>query len=147
MAVVDGGEGVYLAVQVQARSMVDRAVERAGPLLRRIFPTAVDAELLALDSEVEHLDQVIGSAGLEGRPATAEDIVLADAPFVLAGLPAPHNLLAVPGGGVGARGPRVVHRRRRPRQERRTQVTTSLRVGERGVNWEDPLCANDAGPH
>jgi hypothetical protein len=43
----------------------DRAVERAAPLLRRIFPTAVEAELLAWDSEVEHLDQVIGSAGLD----------------------------------------------------------------------------------
>ena len=58
---------VYLGVQVQTRRMVDRAVERAAPVLRKILPEAVDAELTALDSEVEHLDQVIGSAGLEGR--------------------------------------------------------------------------------
>src|SRR5439155_3273443 len=41
---------VYLGVQVQTRNMVDRAVERAAPLLRRVFPAAVDAELVALDS-------------------------------------------------------------------------------------------------
>ena len=65
---------VYLGVQVQTRRMVDRAVERAAPLLRRIFPDAVDAELVALDSEVEHLDQVIGSPGLDGRPVYAEEM-------------------------------------------------------------------------
>ena len=32
----------YLGVQVQTRNMVDRALERAAPLLRRIFPTAVE---------------------------------------------------------------------------------------------------------
>jgi len=65
---------VYLGVQVQTRRMVDRAVERAAPVLRKILPEAVDAELAALDSEVEHLDQVIGSAGLEGRPVHAEEM-------------------------------------------------------------------------
>jgi len=59
---------VYLGVQVQTRNMMDRAVERAAPVLRKVFPDAVDAELVALDSELEHLDQVIGSAGLDGRP-------------------------------------------------------------------------------
>jgi hypothetical protein len=88
---------VYLGVQVQTRNMVDRAVERAAPLLRRIFPTAVDAELLALDSEVEHLDQVIGSAGLEGRPVTAEEMAWLMHRSCSLGLPAPRNLPAVPG--------------------------------------------------
>jgi hypothetical protein len=88
---------VYLGVQVQTRNMVDRAVERAAPLLRRIFPTAVDAELLAIDSEVEHLDQVIGSAGLEGRPVTAEEISWLMHRSCSLGLPAPRNLPAVPG--------------------------------------------------
>jgi hypothetical protein len=33
--------------------------------------TAVDAELMAVDAEVEHLNQVIGGVGLEGCPVTA----------------------------------------------------------------------------
>ncbi|MGB3438768.1 MAG: ATP-binding protein [Actinophytocola sp.] len=88
---------VYLGVQVQTRNMVDRAVERAAPLLRRIFPAAVDAELLAIDSEVEHLDQVIASAGLEGRPVTAEEMSWLMHRSCSLGLPAPRNLPAVPG--------------------------------------------------
>jgi AAA domain-containing protein len=88
---------VYLGVQVQTRNMMDRAVERAAPLLRKVFPTAVDAELLALDSEVEHLDQVIGSAGLEGRPVTAEEMSWLMHRSCSLGLPAPRNLPAVPG--------------------------------------------------
>jgi hypothetical protein len=87
---------VYLGVQVQTRRMVDRAVERAAPLLRRIFPDAVDAELVALDSEVEHLDQVIGSAGLDGRPVTAEEMSWLMHRSCSLGLPAPRNLPAVP---------------------------------------------------
>ncbi|MET9627262.1 ATP-binding protein [Lentzea sp. NPDC006480] len=88
---------VYLGVQVQTRNMMDRAVERAAPVLRRVFPDAVDAELVALDSEVEHLDQVIGSAGLEGRPATAEEMSWLMHRSCSLGLPAPRNLPAVPG--------------------------------------------------
>ncbi len=88
---------VYLGVQVQTRNMVDRAVERAAPLLRRIFPDAVDAELVALDSEVEHLDQVLGSAGLEGRPVTAEEMSWLMHRSCSLGLPAPRNMPAVPG--------------------------------------------------
>ncbi|HEY1574140.1 MAG TPA: ATPase, partial [Pseudonocardiaceae bacterium] len=87
---------VYLGVQVQTRRMVDRAVERAAPLLRRIFPDAVDAELVALDSEVEHLDQVIGSAGLDGRPVSAEEMSWLMHRSCSLGLPAPRNLPAVP---------------------------------------------------
>ena len=88
---------VYLGVQVQTRTVVDRAVERAAPLLRRVFPTAVDAELMALDAEVEHLDQVIGTAGLEGRPVTAEEMSWLMHRSCSLGLPAPRNLPAVPG--------------------------------------------------
>ena len=87
---------VYLGVQVQTRNMVDRAVERAAPLLRKIFPAAVDAELMAIDSEVEHLDQVIASAGLEGRPATAQEMSWLMHRSCSLGLPAPRNLPAVP---------------------------------------------------
>ncbi|CAM00915.1 ATP-binding protein [Saccharopolyspora erythraea] len=88
---------VYLGVQVQTRNVVDRAVERAAPLLRRVFPEAVDAELVALDSEIDHLDQVIGSAGLDGRPVTAEEISWLMHRSCSLGLPAPRNLPAVPG--------------------------------------------------
>jgi hypothetical protein len=88
---------VYLGVQVQTRRAVDRAVERAAPLLRKILPEAVDAELTALDSEVEHLDQVIGSAGLEGRPAHAEEMSWLMHRSCSLGLPAPRSMPAVPG--------------------------------------------------
>ncbi len=88
---------VYLGVQVQTRSMVDRVVERAAPVLRRVFPTAVDAELVALDAEVEHLDAVIGVTGLEGRPVTAEEMSWLMHRSCSLGLPAPRNLPAVPG--------------------------------------------------
>ncbi|MCU1686124.1 MAG: hypothetical protein JWQ81_6863 [Amycolatopsis sp.] len=88
---------VYIGVQVQTRRAVDRAVERAAPLLRKILPEAVDAELTALDSEVEHLDQVIGSAGLEGRPVHAEEMSWLMHRSCSLGLPAPRNLPAVPG--------------------------------------------------
>ncbi|WP_179953762.1 ATP-binding protein [Lentzea guizhouensis] len=88
---------VYLGVQVQTRNMMDRAVERAAPVLRKVFPDAVDAELVALDSEVEHLDQVIGSAGLLGRPATAEEMSWLMHRSCSLGLPAPRNMPAVPG--------------------------------------------------
>lgn len=88
---------VYLGVQVQTRNMMDRAVERAAPVLRKVFPDAVDAELVAIESEIDHLDQVIGSAGLEGRPATAEEMAWLMHRSCSLGLPAPRNLPAVPG--------------------------------------------------
>ena len=88
---------VYLGVQVQTRSMVDRVVERAAPVLRRVFPTAVDAELVAIDAEVEHLDGVIGVAGLEGRPVTAGEMSWLMHRSCSLGLPAPRNLPATPG--------------------------------------------------
>lgn len=87
---------VYLGVQVQTRRAMDRAVERAAPLLRRVLPEAVDAELIALDSEVEHLDQIIASTGLEGRPAHAEEMSWLMHRSCSLGLPAPRNLPAVP---------------------------------------------------
>ncbi len=88
---------VYLGVQVQTRTVVDRAVQRAAPVLRRLFPGAIDAELVALDAEVEHLDGVIAAPGLEGRPATAEEMSWLMHRSCSLGLPAPRNLPAVPG--------------------------------------------------
>ena len=87
---------VYLGIQVQTRSVMDRVVERAAPVLRRVFPTAVDAELVAIDAEVEHLDGVISVAGLEGRPVTAGEMSWLMHRSCSLGLPAPRNLPAVP---------------------------------------------------
>ena len=87
---------VYLGVQVQTRRVMDRAVERAAPLLRKILPEAVDAELTALDSEVEHLDGVIGSSGLEGRPVRADEMSWLMHRSCSLGLPAPRTMPAVP---------------------------------------------------
>jgi AAA domain-containing protein len=87
---------VYLGVQVQTRSVMDRVVERAAPVLRRVFPTAVDAELVAIDAEVEHLDGVISVAGLEGRPVTAGEMSWLMHRSCSLGLPAPRNLPSVP---------------------------------------------------
>lgn len=93
---------VYLGVQVQTRNVMDRAVERAAPLLRRIFPAAVEAELVALDAEVEHLDLVVSSTGLEGRPVTAEEMSWLMHRSCSLGLPAPRNLPGVNGAVPGA---------------------------------------------
>lgn len=88
---------VYIGVQVQTRRVMDRAVERVAPLLRKVLPEAVDAELTALDSEIEHLDQVIGSSGLEGQPADAEEMSWLMHRSCSLGLPAPRSMAAVSG--------------------------------------------------
>ncbi|MER7015841.1 ATP-binding protein [Saccharopolyspora sp. NPDC000359] len=92
---------VYLGVQVQTRNVVDVAVERAAPLLRKVFPAAVDAELVALDSEIEHLDQVMARPGLQGRPVTAQQMWWLMHRSATLGLPAP---LQPPNGLDGAWG-------------------------------------------
>ena len=96
-----------------------------------------------MDSEVEHLDQVIGSAGLEGRPVTAEEMSWLMYRSCSLDLPAPRNLPAVPGTAW--------------KPEDLASFTDAAdfhpesRAGgladawERGVNWEDPSCYNGAG--
>jgi hypothetical protein len=93
---------VYLGVQVQTRNVMDRAVERAAPILHRIFPAAVDAELVALDAEVEHLDLVMSGAGFEARPVTAEEMSWLMHRSCSLGLPAPRNLPGSNGAVPGA---------------------------------------------
>lgn len=83
---------VYIGVEVQTRTVLDRAVDTVSPLLRRVFPDAVDAELVALDGEVEHLDQVLGSAGLDGRPVIAAEMQWLMYRSCTLGLPAPSAL-------------------------------------------------------
>ncbi len=65
---------VYLGIQVQSRTIADRATEAAAPLLRRVFPEAVTAEEKALEDEITHLDQIVGSGGLKGRPVTPDEM-------------------------------------------------------------------------
>ncbi len=87
---------VYLGVELQTRNTVDRIVDRVAPLLRRVFPAAASAELLALDAEVEHIDQVMAGAGLEGHPVTAQEMSWLMHQSCSLGLPPLRNLPAVP---------------------------------------------------
>ncbi|GLY54835.1 ATP-binding protein [Lentzea sp. NBRC 102530] len=89
---------VYLGIEVQTRTAVDRLVERAAPLVRRLFPEAMDAELVALDGEIDRLDQLVSSAGLEGTPVTADEMWWLMYRSCTLGLPAP---LAEPATGEG----------------------------------------------
>lgn len=89
---------VYLGVEVQTRKLVDRAAAAAAPLLRKVFPDAVDAELVALDAEIEHLDQVMAAPGLRAKPVTAEEMRWLMHRSCTLGLPAPSSL---PGVGEG----------------------------------------------
>jgi hypothetical protein len=113
----------------------------AVPLLRRIFLTAVGAELLALDSEVEHLDQPSGRRGR--RPAGDGSGDLFWLMHRSCSLGCPRR--ATWGCGAEPVDLASFNRRCRLHQEPYVQVT-SLGPGERGVNWEDPLCGNSTEP-
>ena len=76
---------VFLGIEVSGRSMLDRWVEKAAPVLGKVAPAAVRAELSALASEVGHLDELVAGSGLDAVPATGGRRRLADAPLVLAG--------------------------------------------------------------
>src|SRR5690606_37677062 len=65
---------VFLGIEVSGRGLLDRWVERAAPVLDRIAPSAVRAELAALESEVNHLDVLVAGSGLDAVPASAEDM-------------------------------------------------------------------------
>ncbi|GEL19998.1 ATP-binding protein [Pseudonocardia asaccharolytica] len=89
---------VFLGVEVSGRSMLDRWADIAAPVLGKIAPAAVRAELAALESEVNHLDVLVSGSGLDAVPATAEDIAWLMHRSCALGLPAPRTLAAVPGG-------------------------------------------------
>ena len=72
--------------------MLDRWVERAAPLLGRLAPAAVHAELAALSSEVAHLDAIVAGAGLDAVPAGTDDIAWLMRRSCALGLPAPQTL-------------------------------------------------------
>lgn len=89
---------VYVGVEITRRKLVDTLVDSARPVLRRIAPALLDAEVQALDAEIQHVDRVLAAPGLEGRPVTAEEMRwLLDRSCNL-GLPTPRT---TPGVGRG----------------------------------------------
>ncbi len=89
---------VFLGIEVSGRGMLDRWVDKAAPVLDRLVPSAVRAELAALESEVNHLDVLVAGSGLDAVPASAEDMAWLMHRSVALGLPAPRGLSSVPRG-------------------------------------------------
>ncbi|WP_252437185.1 ATP-binding protein [Pseudonocardia humida] len=89
---------VFLGVEVSGRNALDRWVDMAAPVLGRIAPAAVRAELAALASEVGHIDALVAGSGLDAVPATADDIGWLMHRSCALGLPAPRTLSVAPGG-------------------------------------------------
>lgn len=85
---------VFLGIEVSGRSMLDRWVEKAAPVLGRVAPAAVRAELSALASEVGHLDELVAGSGLDAVPASADDVAWLMHRSCALGLPAPRTLAA-----------------------------------------------------
>ncbi|MFC5060827.1 ATP-binding protein [Actinomycetospora atypica] len=88
---------VFLGVEVSGRSMVDRWLETAAPVLHRLMPSAASAELTALETEIAHVDALVGGAGLDGTPCTAEDMAWLMHRSCALGLPAPQHVHAEAG--------------------------------------------------
>ena len=86
---------VFLGIEVSGRSMLDRWVEKAAPVLGKVAPAAVRAELSALASEVGHLDELVAGSGLDAVPATADDVAWLMHRSCSLGLPAPRTIAAV----------------------------------------------------
>ncbi|MGQ0573747.1 MAG: ATP-binding protein [Pseudonocardia sp.] len=89
---------VFLGIEVSGRSMLDRWVEKASPVLGRVVPGTVRAELAALSSEVGFLDALVAGAGLDAVPATAGDVAWLMHRSCALGLPAPRTVGGLPGG-------------------------------------------------
>jgi hypothetical protein len=85
---------VFLGIEVSGRSMLDRWVEKAAPVLGKVAPAAVRAELSALASEVGHLDELVAGSGLDAIPATADDVAWLMQRSCSLGLPAPRTIAA-----------------------------------------------------
>ncbi|WP_084216007.1 ATP-binding protein [Pseudonocardia spinosispora] len=94
---------VFLGVEVSGRGTLDRWVERTAPVLGRIVPGAVQAELAALQSEVRHVDELVAGTGLDAVPALADDLAWLMHRSCALGLPAPRSLGMTPGGSSAAR--------------------------------------------
>nr|WP_083466142.1 ATP-binding protein [Kibdelosporangium sp. MJ126-NF4]CEL13573.1 FIG01036928: hypothetical protein [Kibdelosporangium sp. MJ126-NF4]CTQ99259.1 FIG01036928: hypothetical protein [Kibdelosporangium sp. MJ126-NF4] len=87
---------VYLGVEVQARRVFDRAVERAAPVLRRVLPSLPDRELTSLGDEIARLNHVVSGSGLEGRPVTPVEMRTLLLRSCALGMPTSSNLPAAP---------------------------------------------------
>ncbi|MDF2976404.1 MAG: hypothetical protein K0S40_1132 [Actinomycetospora sp.] len=83
---------VFLGVEVSGRSVVDRWLEGAAPLLGRLVPSAATAELEALESEIAHVEALVSRPGLDAVPATAEDMAWLMHRSCSLGLPAPRTV-------------------------------------------------------
>jgi hypothetical protein len=89
---------VFLGVEISGRGTLDRWVERAAPVLGKLVPGAVAAELAALESEVRHVNDLVAGTGLDAVPALADDMAWLMHRSCSLGLPAPRTLASVPGG-------------------------------------------------
>ncbi|SHL43983.1 AAA-like domain-containing protein, partial [Pseudonocardia thermophila] len=89
---------VFLGVEVSGRSMLDRWVDAASPVLGKVAPKTVDAELAALRSEIAHIDALVAGNGLDAVPASPEDMAWLMHRSCALGLPAPRTMSIVPGG-------------------------------------------------
>jgi hypothetical protein len=94
---------VFLGVEISGRSTLDRWVERAAPVLDKLVPGAVRAELEALRSEVRHVDDLVAGTGLDAVPALADDMAWLMHRSCSLGLPAPRTLAAPTSGRPPAR--------------------------------------------
>ncbi|HEX4247361.1 MAG TPA: ATP-binding protein, partial [Pseudonocardia sp.] len=94
---------VFLGVEISGRGALDRWVERAAPVLGKLVPGAVAAELAALESEVRHVNDLVAGTGLDAVPALADDMAWLMHRSCSLGLPAPRALGVTPGGGSAAR--------------------------------------------
>lgn len=90
---------VYVGVEVRRRGAADVLVERAEPLLRKVAPKLLDAELMALDTEISYLDNLMAGRGMQARPATPLEMRWLLQRSCMLGLPAPDGLAGV-GDGV-----------------------------------------------
>ncbi|MGQ0483005.1 MAG: ATP-binding protein [Pseudonocardia sp.] len=91
---------VFLGVEISGRGALDRWVERAAPVLGKVLPGAVQAELEALSSEVRHVDELVAGTGLDGIRASAEDVAWLMHRSCSLGLPAPRTT-SIGAGGAG----------------------------------------------
>jgi AAA-like domain len=85
---------VFLGVEVSGRGTLDRWLERSAPVLGRLVPGAVEAELHALHSQVRHIDDLVAGTGLDAVPALSDDIAWLMHRSCSLGLPAPRTLAA-----------------------------------------------------